>query len=409
MKRIVFVAALALATVVLAQDPAEKLTQAEAEAAVTAVVPELQAIRGFAFRERVPVTVIDDRKARDYALARFRRLTPEAKIRADQTAYRLLGLLPGDVDVLKTLLDVLEEQAGGFYDPGTKSFYLLDDMPKEVTALLTAHEMTHALEDQRYDIDGRIVKVIDDDDASFALSAVIEGSATAAAAVYVANGVASGTLDPDHLGAMGEAVRTERLNAMPEVMRRQLLGPYVLGLTFLGRGAVERLQGGFPQDDVDAAWAHPPRSSEQILHPEKYWDPSLRDDPKRVAIPNPSRRLGKDWTRSGSGVLGELTLGCFVGATTPQAADLASGIVPWTNAAASGWGGDRFELWTHGDAAVVLLATVWDTAKDAAEFAAALPRGRDAFTFRRVGAKVGIVAGRAGDRRDALLSLLVKP
>ena len=409
MKKTAFVAALGLAAAVLANDEPSKLTQAEAEAAVTAVVPELQAIRGFAFREPVPVTVIDDRKARAYALARFRRMTPEAKIRADQTAYRLLGLVPEDVDVLKTLLDVLEEQAGGFYDPGTKSFYLLDDMPKEVTALLTAHEMTHALEDQRYDIDGRIAKAIDDDDAAFALSAVVEGSATAAQASYLANGVAAGKLNPDHLGAVGEPLKTERLNAMPPVLRRQLLGPYILGLTFLARGRVERLRGGFPKEDVDAAWAHPPRSSEQILHPEKYWDPARRDDPKRVAIQNPSHRLGSGWTLAGSGVLGELTLGCLVGASTPQAADLASGGVPWTNAAASGWGGDRYELWTDGDAAVVLLATVWDTAKDAAQFAAALPGGRDEFTFRRAGGKVGIVAGSAGDRRDALLEMLVKP
>ena len=393
----VFFPALGLAALVLAQDPKPQLTQAEAEAAVNAIVPELQSIRGLNFKTKVPVTVIDDRRAREYALARFRTMTPEAKIRADQTAYALLGLVPADVDVLKTLLDVLEDQAGGFYDPGTKSFYLLDDMPKEATTLLAAHEMTHALEDQRYDIDGRIAKLIDDDDASFALSALIEGSATKAAATYVANGIAAGTLNQDQLGAMGAGVESERLDAMPAVMRRQLLGPYVLGLTFLARG------------DVDAAWAHPPRSSEQILHPDKYWNPKLRDEPKPVSIPDPSRQFGDGWTRAGSGVLGELTLGSLVGAATPKASELASGSTAWTNAAASGWGGDRFELWTSGDASVVLLATVWDTAKDAAEFAAALPAERAEFAFKRAGTKVGIVAGLASERRDALLALLVKP
>ncbi len=393
----VFFPALGLAALVLAQDPKPRLTQAEAEAAVNAIVPELQSIRGFAFKTKVPVTVIDDRRAREYALARFRSMTPETKIRADQTAYTLLGLVPPDLDVLKTLLDVLEEQAGGFYDPGTKSFYLLDDMPKEATALLAAHEMTHALEDQRYDLDGRIAKLIDDDDASFALSALIEGSATAAAAAYVANGIAAGTLSQEQLGAMGAGLESERLDAMPAVMRRQLLGPYVLGVTFLARG------------DVDAAWAHPPRSSEQILHPDKYWNPKLRDEPKPVVIPNPSRLLGAGFTRAGSGVLGELTLGGLVGAATPAASDLATGSVAWTNAAASGWGGDRFELWTNGAASIVLLATVWDTAKDAAEFAAALPAARAGFAFKRAGTKVGIAAGLASDRRDALLALLVKP
>jgi len=367
-----------------------------AEAAVSALLPELQSIRGLTFKTKVPVTVIDDKRAREYALARFRSMTPEAKIRADQAAYALLGLVPAEVDVLKTLLDVLEEQAGGFYDPGTKSFYLLDDMPKEATALLAAHEMTHALEDQRYDLDGRIAKLIDDDDASFALSALIEGSATAAAATYVAKGIAAGTLTQDQLGAMSGGVESVRLDAMPEALRRQLLGPYVLGVAFLAQG------------NVDTAWERPPRSSEQILHPEKYWNPKLRDEPKGVTIPDPKRILGEGWTRAGSGVLGELTLGSLVEAKTPKASDLASFSTTWTNAAASGWGGDRFELWTHGDDALVLLATVWDTAKDASEFAAALPAARAGFAYKRVGTKVGVVAGAAGDRRDALLLLLVK-
>ena len=393
----VFLPALGFAALVLAQDPKPRLTQAEAEAAVNAIVPALQSIRGLSFKTKVPVTVIDDRRAREYALARFRSMTPEAKIRADQAAYALLGLVPPDLDVLKTLLDVLEEQAGGFYDPGTKSFYLLDDMPTEATALLAAHEMTHALEDQRYDLDGRIAKLIDDDDALFALSALIEGSATTAAATYVANGIEAGTLTQDQLGAMGAGVESGRLDAMPAVMRRQLLGPYALGVTFLARG------------DVNAAWARPPRSSEQILHPDKYWNPKHRDEPKSVAIPNPSRLLGEGFTRAGSGVLGELTLGSLVGAATPAVSELATGSVAWTNAAASGWGGDRFELWTKGDASVVLLATVWDTAKDAAEFASALPAARAGFAFKRSATKVGIVAGLAGDQRDALLALLVKP
>src|SRR5262249_37306663 len=146
------------------------ITPDEAKRAVAEVLPALESIRGFKFLRPVPVSVIDDAKARTYALARFHRMTPDAKIRADETAYRLLGLVPQGIDVVKTLLDVLEEQAGGFYDPQTKSFYLLEDMPEAMAPMLTAHEMTHALEDQRYDIDGRLDKLGNDDDAAFALS-----------------------------------------------------------------------------------------------------------------------------------------------------------------------------------------------------------------------------------------------
>jgi hypothetical protein len=405
--------AIALCVAAFVMDARAALSQAEAQEAVAAVLPELTAIRGFPFLHTVPVTVIDDARARTYALARFHRMTPESKIRADQAAYRLLGLVPEDVDVVGTLLDVLEEQAGGFYDPETKSFYLLDDMPKAMTALLTAHEMTHALDDQRYDIDGQLTKLAADDDASLALSAVAEGSATIASAVYLASAAASGKIAQDELATVGdmERIRTERLNAMPPVMRRQLLGPYLLGMSFLLRGRPDRLREGFPKADVNAAWEHPPRSSEQILHPEKYWDPAQCDVPKQVAIPDPKRALGKGWARAGSGILGELTIGSLVGAPAPDASELGLGgsAASWTNAAASGWGGDRYELWTNGSAQVVLLGTVWDTERDAEEFERALPRDRAGFTAKRRGRRVGVVAGDVTEARAPLLALLVKP
>jgi hypothetical protein len=386
------------------------LTQAEAQAAVAAVLPELTAIRGLDFLKPVPVRVIDDAQAREYALARFRRLTPEAKIRADQAVFKLLGLIPPNVDVLKTLLDVLEEQAGGFYDPSTKSFYLLNDMPHAMTGFLAAHEMTHALEDQRYDIDGRLEKLGDDDDAAFALSSVAEGSATIAAVVYLRAAAAAGTLAPKDLEVAGEMeqVRTERLNAMPAVMRRQLLGPYILGMSFLDRGLPIAPEV-FPKADVDAAWTKAPVSSEQILHPEKYWDPARRDLPKKVAIEGPAKVLGAGWERAGSGILGELTIGSMVGAPAPDATDIAAPPESWTNDAASGWGGDHYELWTRGESQVVLLATVWDTEKDAIEFERALAKKRAGISAKRQGLKVGIVAGDTGPKRDKLLALLVKP
>ncbi len=221
--------------------------------------------------------------------------------------------------------------------------------------------------------------------------------------------MAEGKTDAARAGGMSGTLKTDRLNAMPPALRRELLGPYILGMSFLLRGHVERLQKGFPKDDVDAAWARPPKSSEQILHPEKYWDPAQRDEPKPVTIRDPQKVLGPGFKRSGFGVLGELTIGSLLGAPAPDASELAEGsAAAWTNAAATGWGGDRFELWTKGDSSVVLLATVWDTEKDAAEFAAALA-GKPKLAFRREGVHVGIVAGAPPDKRDALLQLLAHP
>jgi hypothetical protein len=406
------IAVAVLGTILACRTPAgEKLTQPEAEAAVTAVLPELEAIRGLTFKKKVPVKVVDDAKARAYALARFKRMTPDAKIAADTKAYQLLGLVPPGTDILATMLDVLEEQAGGFYDPQTKSFYLLDDMPRMMTGPLTTHEMTHALEDQYYDIDGRIEKVLDDDDAAFAVASVAEGSASLTMAVSMAREIASGKLDAQALSAMAdsEAGRAEKLDAMPGVLRRQLLGPYVLGALFLSRGDLASTAGGYPRADAKAAWDKLPRSSEQILHPEKYWDPAKRDEPLSVTVPDCAAVLGQGWTRAGRGVLGELTIGGLVSATAPSSRDekAMTSAAPWTVTAAAGWGGDRFELWKKGEDAVALLLTRWDTQGDATEFETALRTSSPALHARRSGTTVAVVAGAPADKREPLLDRLV--
>ena len=102
-----------------------------------------------------------------------------------------------------------------------------------------------------------------------------------------------------------------------------------------------------------------------------------------MSVPDAAAILGEGWSRAGHGVLGELTIGGLVGAAAPKSQDQAAmtSAAGWTNAAASGWGGDRFELWTSkGPGAVVLLQTRWDTPTDAEEFeravAAASPKLR---------------------------------
>ena len=104
------------------------------------------------------------------------------------------------------------------------------------------------------------------------------------------------------------------------------------------------------------------------------------------------------------GTLGELTLGIIVGAPTP-AADFQSTqqAAEWTNDAASGWGGDAWELWRREGQAVLLVGTVWDSPTDAEEFAAALTPG-EGLSWKIVGDTVALVAGESGKKTDRLLS-----
>jgi hypothetical protein len=128
-------------------------------------------------------------------------------------------------------------------------------------------------------------------------------------------------------------------------------------------------------DELRECFTHPPLSSEQILHPKKYWNKAQRDDPVRIAID--ASALPKDWKVLGQDTLGELSLALF---TQPFAErgglDVAKNPlsimgVQYTNKAAEGWGGDRLVLLGNGDARVLYLVTVWDTPEDENEFFAA--------------------------------------
>jgi hypothetical protein len=166
-------------------------------------------------------------------------------------------------------------------------------------------------------------------------------------------------------GVLGSAF--QGTGGLPPFITAQLVFPYQRGLAF-----VQRLVqvGGGKWTLVDAAHrSHPPVSTEQILHPDKY----LRfEQPERVQL-DLGKVLGAGWTRSVAGVIGEWETGELLAAGGGGAA-----------VAAAGWGGDRYELWQRSaddgcgppcperDALVVRWR--WDTPKDLREFETALRR-----------------------------------
>lgn len=369
-------------------------------------------IRGLDFRREVPARVVDDAEARRHAVRRLETFYAEGYLDHLGAVYEVLGLVPEGTDVVEAYLDVLEEQAGGYYDPTRKVFLLLEDMPAGVAPVVVAHELTHALEDQHYDLDSRLEEALPNDDLLFARSAIHEGSATLLMTIYTARALAEGSVTPRDLDQAGrsEAARAEKLMALPAALRRPLLGTYMLGLGFLARGsAASGSPGRFPADLVDRAYRRGPTSSEQILHPEKYWNPDERDEPTPVELGEAGRVLGRRWERKATGVLGELLIGLLVDAPTPSDLGALSMTTAraWSNEASSGWDGCRWELWTRGrERRVVLLLTVWDGPGDAREFAEALPE-RDSLRWKREADQVAIGAGYPAKRLDAALDAML--
>jgi hypothetical protein len=120
---------------------------------------------------------------------------------------------------------------------------------------------------------------------------------------------------------------------------------------------------------VNDAYAEPPHSTEQVLHPSRYGGQqggatSLRDDPTKVVVPDVGPVLGEGWGMLVEETLGEFVIGLYVEETLPKAR-------AWR--VAEGWDGDTFVVWEHEDGRRVWVwRSVWDTSAEAAQFEQAL-------------------------------------
>ena len=144
----------------------------------------------------------------------------------------------------------------------------------------------------------------------------------------------------------------ESSSGLPPYMQRSLVFPYTAGARF-----VDAIGTWGPANA--ALRGEGPVSTEQVLHPEKY---RTGDRPLPVAAAPPP---GAGWERATHGTIGEFDTGELV-RTSDSPVRAAR--------AADGWGGGRYDLWERRDRNLLALAWRWDTRRDAAEFAAALPR-----------------------------------
>lgn len=256
-----------------------------------------------------------------------------------------LGLVPPDVDLRGEIAALLDAAVVGFYDPHTRRLYVRGGQPTPFVQVTMAHELTHALQDQHFDL-RRFDKL--QDEPATAATALIEGDAVRIEQTYY------GALSPANKSAyQAEAAQFgSTSNAVPAVLENLLVFPYIAGPKFV---AALTDRGG--NSVVDGAFRAPPTTTEQILHPDKYFD---REPEVKVDAPKPHG------TVVDRGELGEYGLQLVLGGALDPAE---------VNTAAAGWGGDRYVTWRTGSgprrrdhfAATIAM----DTERDAIELAAA--------------------------------------
>jgi len=222
---------------------------------------------------------------------------------------------------------------------------------------LLAHAYTHVLQDQHFDLGAMDARAMTTD-ATLAVRALVEGDATLLTALYRYENLAAA--DWERLAELilqaeqpGYGEELDRVEAWARLQRF----PYREGRQFTT--ALFQADG---WEAINHAYTDPPRSTEQVLHLERYLEG--RDAPASVVVPDLSIVLGEGWTMLLRDTLGEFVTGLYLDETLP-------GETAWQSA--DGWDGDTFVVWEHEDGRRVLVwRTVWDSTAEAAEFEYAL-------------------------------------
>ena len=340
-------------------DPRAKAVCAQ----VPAIAAQLTRISGLKLRRPVPCDFITTQQVNQFLKKRVSEESNPEDLRAEEITLKKFGLIPQDFDLAKSEVDLLTEQAAAFYDYDRKKLFITDTTDSESQTSVLAHELSHALADQNYNL-GRFIKQgRKSDDGSTARLAVMEGQATWLMSEYLARQAGQSLRDSATLAAMmaslaGGDTTSDKANGdypvfdqEPLYLRLTLVFPYTKGMSFQNAVLQRDAQQGFGE-----VFLHPPVSTQQILHPEKYFD---HVQPTQPALP--VVHLPRGYKGLVGGELGELEQGILLEqfAGKERAAELAPH-----------WRGCAFELHENKKArrVVLLYAAEWDSEASAREY-----------------------------------------
>jgi hypothetical protein len=336
MPRALALVLLALAAA-LAAAPALRAQQASpAQAALDAVAAplyqQLAALKGLASPGPPPVLLRSRAENRRFIEQEIARRYSPAVLEAERKSMVAWGMIPPDYDLRRLFLDLLEEQVSAYYDPRGKIMVVGDWLPPEQQRAALMHELVHALQDRELPLDTFIAPDPGHGDRLLARQALIEGEAVALSFDLMRKPQGmdiSGLSDLSMAqGLIVSSAGGPVTSKAPRFLRDLLLFPYVEGLGF-----VYQFRKRHPWSDMSAVYRDPPRSTTQILHPEKYLD--AREHPLPVVIPDLSQLLPGGRLVSDDD-LGEFALGAVLA--------LHLGEVDGRRAA-TGWRGDRYRIW----------------------------------------------------------------
>lgn len=265
-------------------------------------------------------------------------MTPQ-EMHVQESTLRAFGLVGPDFDLEKFLIRFYTEQAAGFYDPGSKTMFIADWTEPDMQRLTLAHELTHALQDQNFELEKYLKGARPDDDASNARQAVVEGHATAAMIQQMVAPMKLAEM-PQLQPLMAQLIHQQYagfpyFNEAPYFFRVQALFPYIEGMGFIQRALQE---GGWQR--LNQLFTDPPKTTREIYDPQAYLE---REAPWKITLPHPAPLNGiPGLTFLAENSMGELGYCEVIGQLISEAE---------AKAVAGDWRADRYLLYERTDAA----------------------------------------------------------
>ncbi len=327
-------------------------------------------LRGLEFRRDVTVGAYSKPELVAFLKSEFEKDLPREKAERFQRAYAKFGLIPKDLDIYDAYMELFGSSIAGFYHPKTKELRLIkpggeEDLESKMAkaagidmeAITLVHELTHAAQDQNYELSTLPLEDETNDDLILALKSAIEGDASAVGWKWQFKDQFESVI-----GMINEQYKGGQLpgkaNKLPAYLKLGLTFPYGHGTDFI----LKTLKGtGGELKDVSKIFKDLPISSEQILHPAKYYEE--RDHPTLVLL-DAEKVLGGGWKESLNNVHGEFGVKVILREFRGEQLRL-----PVVDKAAAGWDGDRYVVLEDADknTAYVWVST-WDSEDDAKEF-----------------------------------------
>jgi uncharacterized protein DUF6782 len=339
-----------------AQAPPDLLSQADS------VFQQMSELTGLPIKSSLKKQVISRPEVSKYiADTLHSEMTPQ-EMHTQEATLQAFGLVPPDFNLEKFLISFYTEQAAGFYDPIRKTMFIADWVEQDMQRMVLAHELTHALQDQSYDLEKFLKAARDDDDASAAREAVVEGHATAAMMQEMMEPMKLEVM-PSLVPLMAPIIQQQleefpAFTTAPFFFRFQALFPYIEGIGFMQHGLQA---GGWKR--LNSLFDNPPHTTKEIFQPEVYFE---KLPLPKISVPQPAALSGVHrLSFLAENIMGEMGYYALLGQLISE--DEAKSVTP-------NWLADRYLLYEKSDAGqgrkqyVLVSQTRWSSAESAQAF-----------------------------------------